>query len=159
MQLEPLSLRLGFMRVKVTAADETERRALANGITLPWLRKVLPELDLPQAYENLIRDAFMGSASESAFVKEHRRECLIEPWRLMLQLQGTCARLQKQINHDEWQVLNIAIDGQYPASLERCRQAHRAPAGVPERRRQGHATTRTHHVVRGDLRLKSKSAG
>jgi len=114
MQLEPLSLRLGFMRVEVTAADETERRALANGITLPWLRKVLPELDLPQAYENLIRDAFTGSASETAFVKEHRRECLIEPWRLMLQMQGTCARLQKQINQNEWRVFNIAIEADTP---------------------------------------------
>ena len=114
MQLEPLSLRLGFMRLEITAADETERRALASGITLPWLRKVLPELDLPQAYENLIRDAFMGSASETAFIKEHRRECLIEPWRLMLQLQGTCARLQQQINQNEWQVLNIAIAADTP---------------------------------------------
>ncbi|WP_223512111.1 dermonecrotic toxin domain-containing protein [Pseudomonas sp. GL-B-19] len=114
MQLEPLSLRLGFMRLEVTASDETERRALASGITLPWLRKVLPELDLPQAYENLIRDAFMGSASETAFIKEHRRECLIEPWRLMLQLQGTCARLQKQINQNEWQVLSIAITADTP---------------------------------------------
>jgi hypothetical protein len=114
MQLEPLSLRLGFMRLEVTAADETERRALTRGITLPWLRKVLPEMDLPQAYENLIRDAFMGSVTETTFVKEHRRECLIEPWRLMLQLQGTCARLQKQINQDEWQVLNIAIAADTP---------------------------------------------
>ncbi|MDR7282310.1 hypothetical protein J2X84_001131 [Pseudomonas corrugata] len=114
MQLEPLSLRLGFMRLDITAADETERRALASGITLPWLRKVLPELDLPQAYENLIRDAFMGSASETTFIKEHRRECLIEPWRLMLQLQGTCARLQKQINQNEWQVLSIAIAADTP---------------------------------------------
>ncbi|MDR6925082.1 dermonecrotic toxin domain-containing protein [Pseudomonas sp. BE134] len=114
MQLEPLSLRLGFMRLEITAADETERRALASGITLPWLRKVLPELDLPQAYENLIRDAFMGSASETTFIKEHRRECLIEPWRLMLQLQGTCARLQKQINQNEWQVLSIAIAADTP---------------------------------------------
>ena len=37
----------------------------------------------------------------------------------MLKLQGECARLQKQINQNELQVLNIAIDGQYPASLER----------------------------------------
>ncbi|MDR6916254.1 hypothetical protein J2X66_003123 [Pseudomonas sp. 3296] len=114
MQLEPLSLRLGFMRLEVTATDETERQALARGITQTWLRKMLPELDLPQAYENLIRDAFMGSASETAFVKEHRRECLIEPWRLMLQLQGTCARLQKRINQHEWQILNIAIDADTP---------------------------------------------
>jgi len=114
MQLEPLSLRLGFMRLEVTAADEAERRALANGITLPWLRKVLPELDLPQAYEKLIRDTFMGSASEAAFVKEHRRECLIEPWRAMLQLQGMCARLQKHINQNQCQVFNIAIEADTP---------------------------------------------
>jgi hypothetical protein len=114
MNLEPLSLRLGFMRVHVTAAIPTERQTLASGITLPWLRKVLPELDLPQAYETLIRGAFMGSASETAFVKEHRREYLIEPWRLMLKLQGKCARLQKQINQNEWQVLNIAIEANTP---------------------------------------------
>lgn len=110
MQLEPLSLRLSFMQVEVTAADETERQALASGITAPYLRKVLPELDLPQAYEDLIRDAFMGSASEAVFVKEHRRECLIEPWRLMLKLQGECARLQQQLDQNELQVLNIAIE-------------------------------------------------
>lgn len=110
MQLEPLSLRLGFMRVNVTTADEAERLRLANGITLSYLRKVLPELDLPLAYETLIREAFMGSADEPPFVKEHRRECLIEPWRLMLKLQGECARLQKQISYDDMQVLNISID-------------------------------------------------
>jgi hypothetical protein len=114
MQLEPLSLRLGFMQVDVTATDPAERQALLRGITLPWLRKVLPELDLPQAYETLIRDAFTGSASETTFVKKHRRECLIAPWSLMLQLQGTYARLQKQINQSEWQVLNIAITADTP---------------------------------------------
>jgi hypothetical protein len=114
MRLEPLSLRLGFMRVDVTATDPAERLALLRGITLPWLRKVLPELDLPQAYETLIRDAFTGSASEAVFVQAHRRECLIDPWRLMLTLQGTCARLQKQINQVEWQVLKIAIEANTP---------------------------------------------
>ena len=118
MQLEPLSLRLGFMQVQVTAADTTERRTLESGITLPWLRKVLPELDLPQAYETLIRGAFMGATSETAFVKEHRRECLIEPWRLMLKLQGKCAHLQKQINQNERQVLNIAIEANTPEAWD-----------------------------------------
>ncbi|KJZ43517.1 hypothetical protein [Pseudomonas fluorescens] len=110
MNLEPLLLRLGFMRVKVTADDETERQTLTAGITQPYLRKVLPELDLPQAYENLIRRAFMGSIDNTAFVNDHQRESLIEPWRLMLKLQGKCAYLQKQIGQDELQVLNIAID-------------------------------------------------
>lgn len=118
MNLEPLLLRLSFMRVEVTAADETERQRLTAGITLSYLRKVLPELDLPQAYEKQIRSAFMGSADESAFVKDHRRECLIEPWRLMLKLQGECARLQKQIDHDELQVLDIAIDANTPQAWQ-----------------------------------------
>ena len=110
MSLEPLLLRLSYMKVEVTTEDESERKALTTGITLPYLRKILPELDLPQAYEKLILKAFIGSTDESTFVKDHRRECLIEPWRLMLKLQGACAHLQKQINYDELQVLNIAID-------------------------------------------------
>ena len=112
MQLEPLSLRLGFMRVHVSAANESERQALAAGITSTYLRRVLPELDLPQLYEDQIRNTFMGSSSETLFVREHRRECLIEPWRLMLKLQGQCAHLQTQINQDQLQVLTIAIDAQ-----------------------------------------------
>ncbi|MGE8187294.1 hypothetical protein [Pseudomonas sp. NPDC086278] len=118
MQLEPLALRLGFMRVDVTAADPSDQQALASGITLPWLRKVLPELDLPRAYETLIREAFSGSDSEPAYVYEHRRECLLEPWRLMLTLQGTCAHLRKQIDQNDWQVFDIAITAATPQAWE-----------------------------------------
>ena len=114
MQLEPLSLRLGFMRVEVTTPDDGERQTLTAGITLAYLRKTLPALDLPKAYEQLIYDTFMGSHSEPLFVREHRRECLIEPWRLTLQLQGECARLQRQISLDDLQVLNTAIDADTP---------------------------------------------
>ncbi|XLM14122.1 hypothetical protein DKB71_27370 [Pseudomonas sp. PLMAX] len=112
MQLEPLSLRLDFMQVHVSATDESERQALVTGITNTYLRKVLPELDLAQRYEDQIRNTFMGSASETPLVREHRRECLVEPWRLMLKLQGQCAHLQNQINQDQLQVLTIAIDAQ-----------------------------------------------
>lgn len=106
--------RLVFMRLEVTAAVAQERITLLNGIKLTYLRKILPELDLPKAYEQLIQRAFMGSADEPAFVNEHRRECLIEPWRVMLKLQGEFARLQKQISHDDLQILNIAIDANTP---------------------------------------------
>ncbi|WP_030129600.1 dermonecrotic toxin domain-containing protein [Pseudomonas sp. QTF5] len=110
MQLEPLSLRLSFMRVEVTTADEDERRRLTAGITHAYLKTLLPELDLPKAYEQLIQDTFMGSISEAQFVREHRRECLLEPWRLMLKLQGECARLQRQIREYDLKILNLAID-------------------------------------------------
>ena len=110
MNLEPLSLRLGFMRVEVTTADATERQTLTSGITRDYLKRVLPELDLPKAYEQLIRDAFMGATTESVFVREHRRESLIEPWGLMLKLQGEFARLQRHINQNDLKILKIAID-------------------------------------------------
>ena len=114
MQLEPLSLRLGFMRVEVKAPDDGERQALTTGITHAYLRKTLPELDLPKVYEQLIYDTFMGSHGEPLFVREHRRECLIEPWRQTLKLQGECARLQRHIGLDDLLVLNAAIDADTP---------------------------------------------
>ncbi len=110
MQLEPLSLRLNFVQTEVTSTDATERQTLEDGITFAYLKRVIPELDLPNAYEKLIRDTFTGSVDESAYVREHRRECLIEPWQVMLKLQGEFAHLQKQISLDELQILNIAID-------------------------------------------------
>ena len=88
-QQDSLSQRLVFMRLEVTAADDKERIRLLNGINLTYLRKVLPELDLPKAYEQLIRRHLQGLGSPSPlFVRDHRREGLIEPWRLMLKLQG-----------------------------------------------------------------------
>ncbi|MHC8324201.1 dermonecrotic toxin domain-containing protein [Pseudomonas sp. GB2N2] len=113
-QQDAFTQRLVFMRLEVTAAVAQERITLLNGINLTYLRKVLPELDLPKAYEQSIQRAFMGSADEPAFVNAHRRECLIEPWRLMLKLQGQFARLQKQINHDDLAILNVAINADTP---------------------------------------------
>ncbi|MGJ7516951.1 dermonecrotic toxin domain-containing protein [Pseudomonas baetica] len=113
-QQDALSQRLVFMTLEVTADDPRERIKLLNGINLTYLRKILPELDLSQAYENLIRQAFMGTAAETVFANEHRRECLIEPWRLTLKLQGEYARLQKQISQADLHILNIAIDADTP---------------------------------------------
>ncbi|MBK5527828.1 hypothetical protein JFT86_12845 [Pseudomonas sp. TH06] len=110
MQLEPLSLRLTYMRVEVSASDAVEAETLKKGLTLTWLKRVLPELDLPLAYEKRIREAFTGAPDESTFVREHRRECLVESWRAMLKLQGEFARLQNHISQDELQILSIATD-------------------------------------------------
>ncbi|WP_454564516.1 dermonecrotic toxin domain-containing protein [Pseudomonas sp. AIG] len=107
---DSLSQRLIFLRLDVTATLKKDRTRLLEGINLTYLRKVLPELDLPKAYEQKIRDAFRGAASESDFVKQHRRESLIEPWRLMLKIQSDNARLQKHLSRDESALLNIAMD-------------------------------------------------
>ncbi|UQS17816.1 DUF6543 domain-containing protein [Pseudomonas sp. HS6] len=114
MSLEPLLLRLGFMTVEVTTTDEKERQVLITGITKSYLRKTLPDLDLPDAYETLVRKVFMGAHDDPPFVNEHRRECLLEPWRLMLRLQGECARLQNRISAQDLQILDIAVDADTP---------------------------------------------
>lgn len=113
-QDDPLSQRLVLMHRDISADDEQERIRLRNGITPTYLRKILPELDLPSAYERRIIQAFKGAASEAPFVREHRRECLVEPWRLMLRLQGECARLQKQINEGDLKILDIASSADTP---------------------------------------------
>ncbi|AZZ78056.1 hypothetical protein CCX46_23905 [Pseudomonas sp. RU47] len=106
---DSLSQRLIFLRAEVSATHKTDRIRLLNGINLTYLRRALPELDLPKAYEQKIRDAFIGAATEPVFVKEHRRESLIEPWRLMLTIQAESARLRKHISNDEAATLNTAI--------------------------------------------------
>jgi hypothetical protein len=102
--------RLSFMQVEVSGADKAERQKVKSGITQDWLRKVVTELDLAGKYEALIRNTFLGPSGESAFNNEYRRECLGEPWRLMLKLQGEFALLQKDIKPDGQQVLEIAIN-------------------------------------------------
>lgn len=110
MNLEPLALRLRFLKVTVSGLDDSQRLRLTSGITREYLTRVLPELNLPQSYEQLIRDTFNGKQSETAFARAHRRECLTEPWRLMLRMQGECALMQRHIHSTDLHTLNIAID-------------------------------------------------
>ncbi|MFM9381833.1 dermonecrotic toxin domain-containing protein [Pseudomonas sp. UV AK001] len=110
MNLEQLPLRLGFMRVEVSATDEQERQTLTAGITEAYLRKLMPELDLPKAYEQRIYDTFKGTSDEPPFQCEHRQECLLEPWRVMLKLQGRGARLQHHIGDSDLSLFETVID-------------------------------------------------
>lgn len=107
---EAMWLRLTFMRVEMSGADEAQRQKLQIGITQMWLRALVTELDLAGHYETLIRETFLGSVAASTFSNEYRRECLSEPWRLMLKLQGEFALLQRQITTDGHRLLEIAIE-------------------------------------------------
>lgn len=107
---QPLWWRLSLMRCVISADDETDRKALSTGINPQYLRALVTELDLAAKYEQLIRETFIGLPHAAAFSNEHRRECLVEPWRLMLKLQGEFAQLQRHIDAGGRQVLEIAID-------------------------------------------------
>ncbi|KRB05391.1 hypothetical protein ASD91_01405 [Pseudomonas sp. Root68] len=107
---QAMSWRLSFMQVETSGGDPTDRQKLKTGITQAWLRKMATELDLAGQYETLIRETFLGTSNAPTFSNEYRHECLSEPWRLMLRLQGEFAVLAKDINTDGQQVLDIAID-------------------------------------------------
>ena len=102
--------RLGFMQVQLSGGTADDRAKLRAGIDLQWLRKAIPALDVAQAYEKRIRSAFMGSTTQPLFTQQYQRECLLEPTRLMLRMQGEYARLQGQISKPALSTLQQVID-------------------------------------------------
>ncbi|AZE53399.1 hypothetical protein C4K03_1228 [Pseudomonas synxantha] len=107
---DDLSRRLAFMKLEVTADDPSELATLKAGVTSDYLRSMVPDLNLAKQYEDLILATFRGVRGESMHQKQYRRECLIEPLRLMLKAQGMLARMQNHISVGELSLLNIAID-------------------------------------------------
>lgn len=109
-----ISERLSFMKVEVRTPSTTQSQALATGLTANYLRRLVPELDLAQRYETLIIETYQGTEREADFTRAHRLECLLEPYRLMLKLQGRQALLQKRITASEWGAFDLAIDAGSP---------------------------------------------
>lgn len=102
--------RLHYMTLDVTADNTAEFDRLKAGIDAAYLVKMVQDLNLANAYETRIVQAFRGTSQESAFQLNYRRECLTEPLRLMLQTQGQLAFMQNHINADERLVWDTAID-------------------------------------------------
>lgn len=102
--------RLHYMTPDVTADDTAELNRLKVGIDAAYLIKMVRDLNVAKAYETRIYQTFRGTTQESTFQRSYRRECLIEPLRLMLQIQGQLAFMQNRFNADELQVWEAAID-------------------------------------------------
>ncbi|WP_339468666.1 dermonecrotic toxin domain-containing protein [Pseudomonas sp. EL_65y_Pfl1_R83] len=107
---EAIGLRMAFKTLTVRADDATELATLKTGLTHAYLFKLARDLNLAQKYENLILDTFKGNDQESLFATQYRRECLLQPWRLTLHLQGECAHLQGLIDAQALRLLQIATD-------------------------------------------------
>ncbi|MHA3736504.1 dermonecrotic toxin domain-containing protein [Pseudomonas sp. Eth.TT006] len=108
--------RLSFLRLNISSDVEADRQALSSGLTMAYLRRLVTELDVAGRYEQRLRETFLGSPSASAFATAWRRECLTEPWRLMLKLQGEFALLQGQIDAQGKQVLDFVTDASTAAA-------------------------------------------
>lgn len=107
---DELDQRLVFMQVLVSGGDNAEHPRVLAGVTLPWLREMTSDLNLAGRYEQCIIEAFMGRAGESRFSAEYREECLLEPLRLMLRMQGEAALQQQRIDEQGRAMLDLAID-------------------------------------------------
>ena len=105
---EPMGLRLGFMKVEISSDHENERIKLQTGITGKYLVNIIKALDVAGHYQALIQDTYLGSGSDPLFEREYRRECLLKPYQLLLQIQGLSARLLGQIDAGEQQMLETA---------------------------------------------------
>lgn len=110
----PMQQRLYFMQVLVSGGESSEHPRVLAGVTSPWLKRMVDDLDLAGRYEQRIIDAFQGVTGEQPFAAEYREECLLEPLRLMLRIQGEAALRQQRIDGAGKAILKIAIDGNAP---------------------------------------------
>ncbi|WP_166225596.1 dermonecrotic toxin domain-containing protein [Pseudomonas atagonensis] len=107
---DPMWWRMLCGKIEFTSDSPAERETLTARVTMRYLLDLAESMNLAQKYDDLIVSTFVGSGNASVFSNEHRRECLIEPWRQMLKLQGDAALHQQHIDEAGWVVLNKAID-------------------------------------------------
>jgi len=110
--LDEILDRLHFMTVQVSGGTEAGRARRESAIDLPWLRECIADLDMAQAYEDRLRATFLGDADgkEDAMVMDHRRECLVEPYRLILKMHVQRFAARSELNADAAQQVSVAID-------------------------------------------------
>ena len=106
---EAMSDRLTFLSVHCPGADERVRQALVSGVDKAYLQALANELDLAQAYEDCILASYRG-LDETSHAMQYRRECLVEPWRLMLQLHRLLAFARGRLTREGQAILDIALD-------------------------------------------------
>ncbi|MFT0868817.1 dermonecrotic toxin domain-containing protein [Pseudomonas sp. CAM1A] len=109
--------RLRFMQLLPGSADTALRQRLQEGIDADYLRALANELDLAQGYEASIINAFMG-IDESDFMQAFRRESLVEPHRLILQLQNLLFHACGHLDSTSQAMLAQVIDARSKADYQ-----------------------------------------
>lgn len=106
---EPMRTRLHFVKPVISAGEPADQDKLREALNANSIRQFVTDLDLAGRYEKQICEAFFGKTGETAFDQAAREECLFEPFRLMLQIQGMAAR-QRFLSEAGEHVLRIAIE-------------------------------------------------
>jgi hypothetical protein len=102
--------RLLFMTLEVTGGTEAGRQFREAAIDKPWLQQCVKALDLADAYEKRLRAVFMGSDGQLPFVNAYRRECLLEPHRLIVRSQALRGGWTGKLDDAAALMVNAAID-------------------------------------------------
>lgn len=106
---DPMRDRLQFMQLKAANSGDDLPAALVEGMTPNYLWKLSRKLDLAEHYETAIRDAFIAP-DETDFQQAYRRECLVNPYRLMLKLQNLLFKASGHLDDTAHRMVAIGID-------------------------------------------------
>ncbi|MDR0212169.1 MAG: hypothetical protein LBJ33_23790 [Pseudomonas putida] len=109
--------RLRFVNVKVTPDDDDLRQRLQDHLDASSLRTLANELDIAKQYEATITHAFMGN-DEGDYEQAYRRECLIEPHRLILKLQNLLFHISGHLDSTSHAMFAQVIDSHSKADLQ-----------------------------------------
>lgn len=95
--------RLLFARIQVTPQLSGE------GIGIAYLKKLVEELDVAQAYEDHLWAVYRGLQHDTTAELAARREALITPFTRQLQLQALLAYFSQRLSRKAWQIVNRVI--------------------------------------------------
>ncbi|PYC17373.1 hypothetical protein [Pseudomonas mosselii] len=127
-----MARRLPFLKVQVASASADTVRVLTSGLTSSYVQGLATALDLAQAYEDRIRQAFLG-LDETEHAWAYRRETLLEPVRLMLQIQRLLFHERGYLDDQSQTILALASEGRYQADGHDIRLlAARLTSGGPD---------------------------
>ncbi|MGG5290753.1 dermonecrotic toxin domain-containing protein [Pseudomonas shirazensis] len=112
-----MTARLGFLKLELATTAPLIQSSLIAGLTPAYLATLARELDLAQQYEDAIRAAFIG-LHETDYARAFRRETLLEPLRLMLQMQSLLLHAQGHLDSASQAILRIAIDASSGAQYQ-----------------------------------------
>lgn len=104
-------LRLKFSTLVIDTPDLALKQALERGLTPAYLQSLAKDLDLAQAYENLILHTYRG-VEEDTCAARWRRACLTRPLQLMLKLQALLLQSRGLLDAAGHAILDVALNAQ-----------------------------------------------
>lgn len=112
----PLLERLSFVRPK-RADGRPLTSPVREGINRNYLQDLARRLDLAERYESAIHAAF-DNPTESEHAQAYRRECLVAPYRLMLEVQNLLLHEKGYLDNAAQRIVSVAIDADNGAKFQ-----------------------------------------